>query len=51
MKSQLGENAEPETLSKVSKKIREAIEDTKAKPQTNYFAEVGEKIEKILTKA
>lgn len=51
VRKQLGEGADAEKIAKVSKRIREAIEDTKAKPQTNYFEEVGAKIQYILEKA
>lgn len=34
VKNQLGEGAKPEKIAKVTKKIRDVIEDTKAKPQS-----------------
>ncbi|MFB0965623.1 MAG: hypothetical protein QMC36_08320 [Patescibacteria group bacterium] len=51
VRKQLGEGADVEKIAKVSKRVKEVIEDTKAKPQTNYFAEVGEKVQRVLEKA
>lgn len=47
----MGEGAKPEKIAKVAKKIRDAIEDTKAKPQSNYFADVGREIKNALEDA
>ena len=51
VKNQLGEEAKPEKISKIAKKIRGVIEDTKAKPQSNYFTDVGREIKNVLEDA